>query len=134
MLSSNYWEDWKSIINDKAPQPNIYIPIIEEIDDMKLSVLKVGSKGNQVRLLQEILMLEYGFENTYSNPFDGSFGSFTDKQVKAYQKANNLKEDGLVGIDTMTDLILGVDRRPIEDRKFSTDYWFKKLQIYMAYE
>ncbi len=134
MLRSNYWEDWKSIINDKAPQPNIYIPIIEEIDDMKLSVLKVGSKGNQVRLLQEILMLEYGFENTYSNPFDGSFGSFTDKQVKAYQKANNLKEDGLVGIDTMTDLILGVDRRPIEDRKFSTDYWFKKLQIYMAYE
>ena len=134
-IHSSYWNDFSKLIEAKCPIPNIIpLPIIEDENFMKLKDLKIGSKGNQVRFLQEILMIEYSFPNEYENPFDGKFGNLTDKQVRAYQTANNLKVDGYVGINTMTSLILDINKKPVEDRKFSTDYWFKKLQIYMAYE
>jgi len=133
--STSYFQDLMNFIKREGQKVPIPEPIIIEGEDMfKLKDLQIGSKGNQVRALQEILMLEYGFPNNYDDPFDGKFGNFTDKQVREYQQANRLKVDGWVGINTMTDLILGVDRKPVVDRKFSTDYWFKKLQIYMAYE
>ena len=134
--TSPYWQDFINLVNREGKKYQSEIIIINEDNDMKLKNLKEGSTGNQVRFLQEILMLEYGFPNEFENPFDGKFGKFTDKQVRAYQEhiANNLEVDGCVGINTMTDLILEVDRKPVEDRKFSTNYWFKKLQIYMAYE
>ncbi len=54
--------------------------------------LKIGSSGPQVKLLQERLK-HYGA----SISADGDFGSVTDREVKKFQKANGLKEDGVVG-------------------------------------
>jgi putative chitinase len=61
-------------------------------------LLKVGSKGNEVKQLQEKLGLTA----------DGSFGPGTEKAVKAWQTANGLKADGLVGDGTWSKMFGGV--------------------------
>ncbi len=114
---SGYWQDMLNLIASKKPQT------ILELDDMKLKLLKIGSIGNQVQWLQEILEVEYGYEN--EGAFDGIFGSLTDTQVKQYQIANDLSVDGIVGKQTVTDLI-NKATKPLD--------WYIKLQIYMAYE
>jgi hypothetical protein len=120
---SPYWPLWIDVIDDKGPVPNI---IIEEDDDMKLEVLRVGSKGNQVQWLQEILEIEYGYEN--EGEWDGIFGPKTEAQVKAYQQAQGITVDGIVGKQTTAELInMAIDT-------FTPDYWMYKLVIYMAYE
>ena len=53
-------------------------------------LLKVGSKGPEVKKLQEKL----GVEST------GNFGPKTEAAVKAWQKSNGLKDDGIVGDGT----------------------------------
>jgi putative chitinase len=53
-------------------------------------LLKVGSKGNEVKQLQEKLGLSA----------DGSFGPGTEKAVKEWQSSNGLKSDGIVGDGT----------------------------------
>ena len=50
-------------------------------------ILKIGSKGKNVELLQEFL-------NIY---VDGDFGPNTEKAVKKWQKQNGLLDDGIVG-------------------------------------
>ena len=55
------------------------------------SFLKYGSTGNEVSELQKSLKM-------FS--VDGKFGSLTEKAVKLFQLNNNLKVDGLVGIQT----------------------------------
>ena len=50
-------------------------------------LLKIGSKGSDVRLLQEKLRLTA----------DGDFGPGTEAKVKAWQAANGLTADGIVG-------------------------------------
>lgn len=50
-------------------------------------LLKIGSKGSDVRLLQEKLGLTA----------DGDFGPGTEAKVKAWQAANGLTADGIVG-------------------------------------
>ena len=57
-------------------------------------LLKVGSKGDDVKKLQEKLGLGA----------DGSFGPGTEKAVKEWQTANGLKADGLVGDGTWSKL------------------------------
>jgi hypothetical protein len=121
---SGYYGQYLDLVNSKAPIPNIKIPIGD--DDMKLKLLKVGSKGNQVRWLQEILQEEYEFEN--EGGYDGIYGSKTLDQVKAYQTANGLVPDGVIGKLTTFDLITKAVNH------FTPDYWMKKLQVYMAYE
>ena len=53
-------------------------------------VLKVGSEGADVKKLQEKL----GVETV------GKFGPKTEAAVKAWQKTNGLKDDGIVGPET----------------------------------
>lgn len=68
---------------------------------VKVSVLKKGSKGEDVRALQGIL-------NAIGYPCgtaDGSFGSNTETAVKKFQSANNLTVDGSVGANTWTALL-----------------------------
>jgi putative chitinase len=60
-------------------------------------LLKVGSKGNEVKQLQEKLGLAA----------DGSFGPGTEKAVKSWQTANGLKADGLVGDGTWSKMFGG---------------------------
>jgi N-acetylmuramoyl-L-alanine amidase len=57
-------------------------------------ILRLGSKGKQVAELQRLLK-ERGF---FNNPtITENFGPVTDTAVRAFQKSNKLKEDGVVG-------------------------------------
>ncbi len=59
--------------------------------------LKLGSKGDQVKNLQQWLK-----ENKfYSGNIDGNFGADTERAVKAFQKESGLREDGQVGDYTL---------------------------------
>lgn len=54
-------------------------------------ILKLGSRGIEVKDLQEFLQIEV----------DGIFGVGTEKAVKKFQSSNNLKVDGVVGPNTL---------------------------------
>lgn len=56
-------------------------------------VLKLGSKGNEVKELQKIL-IEKGY---LVGTADGYFGKMTEDAVKKFQIANGLVADGVVG-------------------------------------
>lgn len=62
------------------------------------STLSIGSRGEEVRKLQQAL-IDLGF---LSGKADGIFGKLTQKAVIRFQKANNLKADGLAGKKTQS--------------------------------
>lgn len=59
-----------------------------------MTTLKIGSKGNEVKILQIRLNLIA----------DGIFGPITQEAVKDFQKKNNLTTDGIVGSTTWAKL------------------------------
>ena len=65
-------------------------------------VLRNGSKGPEVKKIQEKL----GVDPT------GNFGPKTAAAVKAWQKANGLKDDGIVGPNTLTKMGIAVSAAP----------------------
>ena len=75
----------------------------EEVVDVKVSVLKKGAKGEQVKALQALL-LGYGYDIGRTG-VDGSFGSVTDTAVRKYQSRNGLTTDGSVGPATWRKLL-----------------------------
>ena len=70
--------------------------------------LKKGSSGAAVRELQQSLA-QHGFD---PGPLDGQFGAKTDAAVRAFQRANGLAVDGVVGRDTRAALAGGVVSPP----------------------
>ena len=68
-------------------------------------VLKLGSRGNEVKLLQEKLNLKV----------DGIFGPLTEEAVKDFQRSNGLEVDGIVGTNTLSKLNLSVNKRNIKE-------------------
>lgn len=68
---------------------------------IEMSVLKKGSKGEQVKTLQRLLTA-MGYP---CGAVDGSFGNNTLAGVKAFQKGNKLEVDGSVGTLTWTALL-----------------------------
>jgi hypothetical protein len=66
-------------------------------------LLKKGSRGENVKLLQEFL----GIQN------DGIFGTGTEKSVKTWQTKNALLADGIVGRNTWS--AMGLDERVTTD-------------------
>jgi peptidoglycan hydrolase-like protein with peptidoglycan-binding domain len=68
-------------------------------------LVKKGSKGHAVRLLQEILK-SFGNPPYDPGPVDGNFGDLTDTAVRAVQadfvdfNGNPLQVDGIVGTNT----------------------------------
>ena len=68
-------------------------------------VLKLGRKGNEVKLLQEKLNLKA----------DGIFGPLTEEAVKDFQRSNGLEVDGIVGANTLSKLNLSVNKRTIKE-------------------
>ncbi len=122
--AERHYNEWTGLMESKAPVPNLPI-IVEDEEDMKLDVLKVGSKGNQVLWLQEILSEEYGYPN--DGGFDGIYGAKTAEQVKAYQEDMGLETDGVIGKFSTFELI------EKSGEHFTSSYWQSKLEIYMAY-
>lgn len=68
-------------------------------------VLKLGSKGNEVKVLQEKLNLKA----------DGIFGPLTEEAVKDFQRSNGLEVDGIVGANTLSKLNLSANKRNIKE-------------------
>jgi hypothetical protein len=64
---------------------------------------QLGSKGPEVKRIQPRLK-ELGY---YRGPLDGDFGGGTESAVKAFQKAEGLTVDGVVGPETWTRLVAG---------------------------
>ena len=63
---------------------------------MTNGVLKVGSSGNEVRLVQRALAAA-GFD---PGPIDGVFGQRTERATKAFQAMRGLAIDGVIGPST----------------------------------
>lgn len=77
----------------------------ERIEDVKGSydgVLRVGSSGDNVTLIQEQLnAIAVNYPNiTPIYPVDGIFGSATEAAVKVFQRQFNLTADGIIGKTT----------------------------------
>lgn len=68
-------------------------------------VLKLGSRCNEVKALQEKLNLKA----------DGIFGPITEEAVKDFQRTNGLEVDGIVGANTLSKLNLSVNKRNIKE-------------------
>ena len=68
-------------------------------------ILKLGSRGNEVKVLQEKLNLKA----------DGIFGLLTEEAVKDFQRSNGLEVDGIVGANTLSKLNLSVNKRTIKE-------------------
>lgn len=65
-------------------------------------ILRSGSKGPEVRKIQEKLGVD----------LTGNFGPKTEAAVKAWQKKNGLKEDGIVGPNTLTRMGIEISAAP----------------------
>lgn len=79
----------------------------QKVCTLELPVLKKGSKGEDVKALQ-ILLIGYGYKmenNGKTYGADGSFGAATEKALKAFQKDNGLKDDGVCGPKTWAKLL-----------------------------
>ena len=75
-------------------------PAPKATDAPKSEALKVGSKGSDVKALQNKL-IELGY---LSGKADGVYGSKTAAAVKAFQKASKLSADGVAGEKTLSKL------------------------------
>lgn len=61
---------------------------------INMPVLKNGDSGEAVRFLEQLLIC-YGYLS--KNEFDAKFDADTKKAVEAFQKAQKLTADGIVG-------------------------------------
>lgn len=74
---------------------------IAEFSQQYPDVLRVGDRGNSVRVLQYYLLAASNFNNLIPPvAVDGIFGSRTEQAVIAYQRAAGLTPDGVVGRQT----------------------------------
>lgn len=76
----------------KLPWVEYSVKEVIKTAKIDLSVIQMGSKGEQVKTLQRLLN---AFGSNLS--VDGDFGSKTLSALKSYQKNNNLEVDGICG-------------------------------------
>ena len=78
-------------------------PLVPEVPAPDTLRLEMGSSGLQVQQLQEkLIALKY-----YGGPVDGKYGYSTVQAVRAFQTANGIKSDGVVGPNTWNKLFDG---------------------------
>jgi cell wall-associated NlpC family hydrolase len=84
----------------KLPWVEYSVEEVRNVVNIELSVLRKGSKGEQVKTLQRLL-------NAFGSSLnvDGDFGSKTDSALKAYQKKNSLQIDGICGVKSWESLL-----------------------------
>ncbi|MEZ0482663.1 N-acetylmuramoyl-L-alanine amidase [Planococcus sp. SSTMD024] len=71
-------------------------------------VVKIGSRGADVKYAQ-IVLGRHGFETD----IDSIFGKDTDKQTKAFQRAQGLVDDGIIGAATWAELEKKPQPKPV---------------------
>ncbi|MBE9223884.1 peptidoglycan-binding protein [Phormidium sp. LEGE 05292] len=91
--------------------------------ECSLPTLSKGSKGDDVKFLQEILN-SYG----YSLKVDGDFGKLTEAAVKKFQQSRDLTVDGIVGEKTWNALLPDEPSKYPILRRDSTGYYVTLLQ------
>ena len=89
--------------------------IAAEIESRDLPTLQNGSKGEEVRNLQERL-IDLGY---LSGNADGSFGNKTAEAVKSFQSAANLDQTGIA--DAETQIILFAEDAPEAEPAANTE-------------
>ncbi len=89
-----------SILTFSFQQPNPF--------DVKPTLSKVGSTGNEVKAIQEALK-ERGI---YNGSIDGKFGKGTQDAVKKFQKQQGLSADGICGPQTLKKLGISIGTLP----------------------
>ena len=74
--------------------------------EINLLMLRLGDDGSQVGTIQ-ILLNAYGYRDEDGDilDVDNDFGSRTDYAVRAFQRANGLQADGIVGFNTWSALL-----------------------------
>lgn len=89
---------------DGQAGPNTQEAISKALNNKNKGVLSKGQFSNDVKSLQsDLKTLGY-----LSGSADGAFGSGTEAAVKAFQKAHNLTQDGLVGSTTRAKITAAV--------------------------
>jgi 3D (Asp-Asp-Asp) domain-containing protein len=83
---------WAMMPDRQAPDK-----IIQEKLPDKPTVIQLGSRGDDVRLVQKLLT-DSGF---YAGELDGVFGSGTQQALQDFQTINNLPANGIVTKDTL---------------------------------
>ena len=84
---------WIQLADEPAPPPTV--PAL--VDTWaRANTVRQGAKGKHVEVLQALLQTK-GYD---VQAIDGTFGAVTDKQVRAYQKAQGITVDGIVGYET----------------------------------
>lgn len=74
---------------------------VEEDHSLTLPMLRTGSKGASVSLLQSLLTMR----KFTCGEIDGDFGALTQAAVNRFQKWAKIGVDGVVGKDTWTELL-----------------------------
>ena len=88
-------------VTTKAPtDPPTERPTATPTPTTTSNVLKKGATGSRVREVQQRLK-DLGY---YNGSVDGSFGEGTENAIKAFQSANGLRADGVVGDKTLSKL------------------------------
>lgn len=67
---------------------------------VNMPVLRLGSSGEAVATVQEVLKLS----QHYGGKIDGDFATLTEKAVRAFQKSFGMQADGIVNQETWTAL------------------------------
>lgn len=96
-LDKNLTQYSRSVIADSL----IVRARVKKYNNQTLPILRFGSSGISVRILQRLLIA-----NGYGMRVDGRFGPLTEAAVKAFQNRRSLLVDGIVGQITWRELTL----------------------------
>lgn len=83
-------------------------PIPQSQYDAQPTLSKMGSRGNEVKAIQQ----ELKDRGIYNGSVDGIFGKATQDAVKKFQKQQNLTADGIVGAATLKKLGISIGTMP----------------------
>jgi len=86
----------------------LIISIIIFVPTYNYALSKYGSRGNEVKKIQEKLKA-WGY---YSGSADGIYGSQTFEAIKKFQRKNNLQVDGVAGEKTLAALGITSSSKP----------------------
>lgn len=103
-ITISKWVEWGELkgVNYETGPGDV---ITDPEENMTYGTIRKGDKGPVVKYAQQLLM-----KAGYSLPkfgADGSYGAETVSAVKAFQKANGLQQDGIIGPKTWAKLLDG---------------------------
>jgi hypothetical protein len=100
-LSARNWQK-----HGKLPYIEYSSEEVKSTVTIELSVLRKGSKGEEVKTLQRLLKsLTFNGKDGGVLLIDGSFGTNTEYALRSYQKANSLEVDGICGKNSWNSIL-----------------------------